>query len=303
MGSALLNTIEDPVVAEVAGESATGGSRPDAADAGPARPASTEALRQEVAERLAEHRRRRAGAQSQTRLQLSPEAPRPATTRAARIAATVAERYAHSQSYRAFLAAEADRAIQQAHAAAEVAALNAQAVAAAQQRLLEAFDEAAIDHAISEDASNGNLPREVEDAGHAETESQENGGAELNLWPDLEPARTLQPKAHHRSRPQPTGQARTSDLAPPSNLEPRTLNPRRRTSNPTPDSRCGYTKTLPAPRRSISEHRAAPPTPAAPTITKSATRLKPGRSMKRSRSVVRRFSRSQRGLQWRCPPT
>ena len=57
----------------------------------------------------------------------------------------VAERYAHTQSYRAFLAAEAERAIEQARAAAEVAAMNADAVAAAQQRLLEAFDEADIE--------------------------------------------------------------------------------------------------------------------------------------------------------------
>ena len=46
----------------------------------------------------------------------------------------MAERYAHTPSYRSVLAAEAERAIQQARAAAEVAAMNAQAVVAAQQR-------------------------------------------------------------------------------------------------------------------------------------------------------------------------
>src|SRR5207237_2939141 len=66
--------------------------------------------------------------------------------RTAQIAAAVAERYKNSQSYRAFLAAEAERAVQQAQAAAEVAALNAQALAAAQQSLLDALDEESSAH-------------------------------------------------------------------------------------------------------------------------------------------------------------
>ena len=53
-----------------------------------------------------------------------------------KIAAAVAERYAQSPSYRAFLAEEAERAIRQAAAVAEVAARNAEAVATAQQQLL-----------------------------------------------------------------------------------------------------------------------------------------------------------------------
>jgi uncharacterized RDD family membrane protein YckC len=53
----------------------------------------------------------------------------------------VAERYAHSQSYRAFLAAEAERAIQEAHAAAEVAARSAQAITDAQNELLAELDQ------------------------------------------------------------------------------------------------------------------------------------------------------------------
>ncbi len=101
-------------------------------------PPSPQALKQQVAERLAAHRARR-------RSNTSQPAPTPiaipADTRTARIAATVAERYAHSQSYRAFLAAEAEAAIRQAKAAAEVAALTAQAVADAQYSLLAELDE------------------------------------------------------------------------------------------------------------------------------------------------------------------
>ena len=58
-----------------------------------------------------------------------------------RIAAAVADRYAQSQSYREFLAAEAERAVQQARATAEVATRNAEAVAAAQQQLLSDLED------------------------------------------------------------------------------------------------------------------------------------------------------------------
>src|SRR5260370_6846619 len=92
------------------------------------------ALKEQVDERVAAHRARR------TRTSGSPVTPiaQPANPkgRAAEIAAAVAERYAQSQSYRAFLAEEAERAIRQAEAAAEVAALNARAVAEAQNHLL-----------------------------------------------------------------------------------------------------------------------------------------------------------------------
>jgi uncharacterized RDD family membrane protein YckC len=89
-------------------------------------------LRREVAERLAAHRRRRqrpaeAGPQDATPASRSPKH---------RVAAAVAERYAQTPSYRAFLAEQAKRAIQEAAAAAEVAMRNAEAVAAAQQELL-----------------------------------------------------------------------------------------------------------------------------------------------------------------------
>ena len=96
------------------------------------------ALKEQVAERLAAHRARRTRPASS----LTPiTPPAPAKARAARIAATVAERYAHSQSYRAFLAAEAERAIHEAEATAQVAALNAHAIAEAQNQLLFELDQ------------------------------------------------------------------------------------------------------------------------------------------------------------------
>lgn len=95
------------------------------------------ALKQQVAERLAAHRSRR-GRQSDA-ADAQPSVT--ATPSRARIAAAVAERYAQSQSYRAFLAEEAERAIRQAEAAAEVAARNAEAVAQAQYKLLEELDQ------------------------------------------------------------------------------------------------------------------------------------------------------------------
>ncbi|MBS1822276.1 MAG: hypothetical protein JST61_09915, partial [Acidobacteria bacterium] len=96
------------------------------------------ALKQQVAERLAAHRNRKG---QHTAANLDQPAATPARERTARIAAAVAERYAHSKSYRSFLAEEAERAIRQAEAAAEVAALNAQAVAQAQYDLLEELDQ------------------------------------------------------------------------------------------------------------------------------------------------------------------
>jgi uncharacterized RDD family membrane protein YckC len=107
-------------------------------------PAETEAaapfaLKEQVAQRLAAHRARRT---QQVGQPVTPIAnPTPANTRASRIAAAVAERYAHSQSYRAFLAAQAEAAIREAEAAAEIAALNAQAVADAQYQLLAELDQ------------------------------------------------------------------------------------------------------------------------------------------------------------------
>ena len=107
-------------------------------------PAETEAaapfaLKEQVIERLAAHRARRNQHLTNSVTPIAKAAP--ANSRASRIAAAVAERYANSQSYRAFLAAQAEAAIREAEAAAEVAALSAQAVADAQYKLLAELDQ------------------------------------------------------------------------------------------------------------------------------------------------------------------
>jgi uncharacterized RDD family membrane protein YckC len=100
------------------------------------------ALKQQVAERLAAHRSRRSRSSTPKLIPIvEPKPARPsahtgARPRANRIATAVAERYAQTQSYRDFLAAEAARAIEEANAAAEIAARNAVAVTVAQQQLL-----------------------------------------------------------------------------------------------------------------------------------------------------------------------
>ena len=105
------------------------------------------ALKEQVAERLAAHRTRKSRAAGSSVTPISQSADEPShlnsRSRSARIAASVAERYAQSQSYRAFLAEEAERAIHQAQAAAEVAALSAKAVVEAQNQLLFELDQLA----------------------------------------------------------------------------------------------------------------------------------------------------------------
>ncbi len=102
------------------------------------------ALRQQVAERLAAHRSRRprSSEPEQATQNANPRA------KASRIAAAVAERYAQSKSYRAFLAEEAERAVReaeeaarQAEAAAEIAVRNAEALAQVQYDLLTELDQ------------------------------------------------------------------------------------------------------------------------------------------------------------------
>jgi uncharacterized RDD family membrane protein YckC len=147
-----------------------------------ATPSSAETLRLQVAERLAAHRSRRGIASGPA---TSSEPARNANTRSARIAATVAERYAHTQSYRAFLAAEAERAVQQARAAAEVAERNARAVAAAQQRMLEEFqEEAAREQVARELAPQQEIQQEI--ASQPVAEVREAMAQELSLWPESE---------------------------------------------------------------------------------------------------------------------
>ncbi|WP_263384985.1 RDD family protein [Granulicella arctica] len=102
-------------------------------------PAPASALKLQAAERLAAHRARR-------HRNATPQLPgielasAPSESRASRIAAAVAERYAQSQTYHAFLAAEAEKAIHQAEAAAEVAVRTAKAVVATQQQLLSELE-------------------------------------------------------------------------------------------------------------------------------------------------------------------
>jgi len=211
MGSALLNTTSGP-------EFASGERIPQVETAAPRD--SAEDLRAQVAERLAAHRRRRGGEAAQGGVPV----PRHGNTRSAQIATAVAERYAHTQSYRAFLAAEAERSIQQARAAAEVAALNAQAIAAAQQRLLDAFDE----HASRQtDTQATEVPEHRHEILNdtARTQAPAAAVVEQNLWPDLEPAAAPQQKTQHRRRAQPpAGEALASNLEPRTLLEPRTAN-------------------------------------------------------------------------------
>jgi uncharacterized RDD family membrane protein YckC len=105
----------------------------------PAALKQADALKYQIAERVAAHRARKLRANGP---QLAPApASSPAKARASRIAEKVAERYAQSQTYRAFLAEEAEKAVRQARAAAEVAQRNAEAVAAAQYELLASLDE------------------------------------------------------------------------------------------------------------------------------------------------------------------
>ncbi len=109
-------------------------------------------LKQLAAERLAAHRNRRAvveGREAQARREQAEEqavirvqARREAARAeghpdASRVRDAVAARYQQSQSYREFLAAESQRALDKAHAEAEIATRNAKALAAAQRELLD----------------------------------------------------------------------------------------------------------------------------------------------------------------------
>jgi hypothetical protein len=91
------------------------------------------ALKQQVTSRLAEHRQRRPRPhESQPSLPLEN-----VSTSRYRVADQVAARFAQSLSYRDFLQQEAEQAIRQAEAAAEVARRSAEAITAAQQELLD----------------------------------------------------------------------------------------------------------------------------------------------------------------------
>ncbi|AFL86603.1 hypothetical protein Terro_0254 [Terriglobus roseus DSM 18391] len=95
------------------------------------------ALKQQVASRLAEHRQRRPRTQdSQPALP-----PENVSLSRHRVADQVAARFARTVSYRDFLQQEAEQAIRQAEAAAEVARRSAEAITAAQQQLLDEIEQ------------------------------------------------------------------------------------------------------------------------------------------------------------------
>jgi hypothetical protein len=104
-------------------------------------------LREAAAARVAAHRSKRAGAYAMEAARA--EALREEQARVAResrhgtakVRDAVRARYEQTQSYRDFLAAEAERAMQQARAEAEIAARNAKAIADAQMQLLEELRE------------------------------------------------------------------------------------------------------------------------------------------------------------------
>ncbi len=206
MGSALLNMAAEVESGAMANDLARAEMRPTTSG-------TAEELRRQVTERLAAHRSRRGG---------KTQAPEPeraaADMRSARIAATVAERYARTPSYREVLAAEAERAIQQARAAAEVAALNAQAIAAAQQRLLDTYDEHAREKQAEPCAPLLAVDGVIAEGRGADVDGSVDGSAagwtaaeEQELWPELveaeqrerrtEPARTAKAARREESRP------------------------------------------------------------------------------------------------------
>jgi uncharacterized RDD family membrane protein YckC len=104
-------------------------------------------LQQLAAERLAAHRRRRAvveGRAARARREaagLAPDPEQAVQPDAARVRDAVVARYRESQSYREFLAEEAQRALERAQAEAEVAARNARAVAEARRVLLQEIEQ------------------------------------------------------------------------------------------------------------------------------------------------------------------
>ncbi len=109
-------------------------------------------LKQEVALRLQQHRRRRP--QADTAQQILPgRQPVTRTGPGGRVAESVAARFAQKASYRELLAREAEVALRQAEAAAEIAMRNAEAIASAQQRLLNeiaAWNKVAVEAAATE---------------------------------------------------------------------------------------------------------------------------------------------------------
>jgi len=112
-------------------ESPSGGVRQNSA--------SHAALKEQAASRLAAHRARHAApVPAPPKMQTHAAS---AKGKSAAVAAAVAARYARAQSYRDFLAEEAEEALRRAEAAAEIAARNAEAIAVERQHLLAELEQ------------------------------------------------------------------------------------------------------------------------------------------------------------------
>ena len=168
-------------------------------------------LRQQVAERLRAHRQRRAQP-----VQVE-EAPATGRSRGPKekIAAAVAERYAQTPSYRAYLAEQAQRATEEAAAVAEVARRNAEAVAAEQQRLLselelwDAPQEFSSETAVVVQAVETAAPARVETP--AKTVVERSAAMTVRLYEDLGPAPSVPPRPVSPPRLQDTDEAMALD--------------------------------------------------------------------------------------------
>ena len=142
--------MQGSVGSAVGEEMATQGLLATGTDGGTLFDTGAASLREAAAARVAAHRSKRAGTQAMeaareealNRSQQAGRGPlREERVRAANVRDAVRARYEKSQSYRDFLAAEAERAVQQAQAEAEIAARNAKAIADAQMQLLEELNQ------------------------------------------------------------------------------------------------------------------------------------------------------------------
>ena len=164
-------------------------------DAATPLPAGVEpaALKQQAAARIAAHRGRRKTLPAQP--SLLQDAPAHHSQRAARAAAAVAARYAKAQSYREYLAAEAEEALQRAQAAAEMAARTAEAIAAQHEDILAELEEheaAAADAAWLDVALAPALVKPVEPL-HSAPSSDESLAAASDFVLEVEPPATPTP--------------------------------------------------------------------------------------------------------------
>ncbi len=165
-------------------------------------------LKQQVAERLAAHRQRRLRAPEAGVDEAQAEAAsrRRGSLRHNPIAAAVAERYAQTPSYRAFLAEQAQRAIDEAAreaesraAEAEVAARNAQAIAVAQQNLIEELERWKAPQEFTPAAAEVSETSRIEPAERSASQASvpvkevSSEGLTVRLYEDIGPTRRSQP--------------------------------------------------------------------------------------------------------------